>query len=508
MPDRTTTDAPMLGGLRITSFDGESYGEHRVPQHLSDLLDDLRESHRAEARASARRSALLADMLQRALDAAGDRATSRELAVRSCAAEAAMELRLPQRGMQRRLHDAWTIAVRFPATQAVWSDGDISERHALAIARHGVSIEDDDVRALYEHELLEHAREVTAPELEALAERLAAEAGELTLDERYERAKRERHVRVTDDGDGMSTLRAHLPSYLAHAIADRLTQQAKAIREVNELEEARRRAEARGRAGTGEPLGGAQPSRAGLGAKSDAGTRAAETGAMPGDAAVAPIDDRSLDEIRADLLADLALGGESRQIADVLGEGAPRIVARIDIEVPALALAGASAEPAELLGVGPIPRQQALEAFGEHPELYRLVTDPVTRLPLASEQRLAWGGLRRTLLARDQTCRMPGCRRPAGRCDVDHTVPWSEGGATEPDNLAHLCRGHHTMKHETAWQVRQLGHGLLEWISPSGRVAWDRPLRTRVAFARQAVEDDPPRTSSPPRPADPADPPF
>lgn len=118
MLDRTRPEAPTLGGLRITPLDGESYGELRVPQHLSDLLDDLRDRHRAEARASARRSALLADMLQGALDAAGDRAMSLELAVRSCAAEAAMELRLPQRGTQRRLHDAWTIAVHPPPTRS------------------------------------------------------------------------------------------------------------------------------------------------------------------------------------------------------------------------------------------------------------------------------------------------------------------------------------------------------------------------------------------------------
>ena len=30
--------------------------------------------------------------------------------------------------------------------------------------------------------------------------------------------------------------------------------------------------------------------------------------------------------------------------------------------------------------------------------------------------------------ARSATCTAPGCRRPAARCDLDHTVPWDQGG--------------------------------------------------------------------------------
>ena len=41
---------------------------------------------------------------------------------------------------------------------------------------------------------------------------------------------------------------------------------------------------------------------------------------------------------------------------------------------------------------------------------------------------------------RDLTCRAPGCDQPAVRCDVDHTVAYSEGGRTHPSNLKCLCR--------------------------------------------------------------------
>ncbi|KAA9394937.1 HNH endonuclease, partial [Kocuria coralli] len=61
---------------------------------------------------------------------------------------------------------------------------------------------------------------------------------------------------------------------------------------------------------------------------------------------------------------------------------------------------------------------------------------------------------------RDETCRFPGCRRQATGCDVDHTIPWATGGTTAITNLAHLCRRHHRIKHETptlgAWQGRHI----------------------------------------------------
>ena len=41
---------------------------------------------------------------------------------------------------------------------------------------------------------------------------------------------------------------------------------------------------------------------------------------------------------------------------------------------------------------------------------------------------------------RQPTCSFPGCRRPAIRCDDDHTLPYDQGGRTCECNLAPLCR--------------------------------------------------------------------
>jgi hypothetical protein len=69
--------------------------------------------------------------------------------------------------------------------------------------------------------------------------------------------------------------------------------------------------------------------------------------------------------------------------------------------------------------------------------------------------------------ARDVTCRFPGCRQPADRCDLDHVVPWPDG-PTAADNLAALCRHHHRLKHQTQWTVRAGPAGDLTWTAPTG----------------------------------------
>jgi hypothetical protein len=51
----------------------------------------------------------------------------------------------------------------------------------------------------------------------------------------------------------------------------------------------------------------------------------------------------------------------------------------------------------------------------------------------------------------------PGCRRTARRSDIDHTIPFEEGGPTCAGNLEVLCRRHHTLKHASPWQVVQRG---------------------------------------------------
>jgi len=71
--------------------------------------------------------------------------------------------------------------------------------------------------------------------------------------------------------------------------------------------------------------------------------------------------------------------------------------------------------------------------------------------------------------ARSARCTAPGCSRPAARCDLDHTVPWDQGGLTCECNIAPLCRHHHRCKQAEGWRLEQPVPGLLVWHTPSGR---------------------------------------
>jgi hypothetical protein len=77
--------------------------------------------------------------------------------------------------------------------------------------------------------------------------------------------------------------------------------------------------------------------------------------------------------------------------------------------------------------------------------------------------------LRHLIKIRDRRCSAPGCRRPAARCDDDHTIAYDQGGRTCECNLAPLCRRHHRTKQATGWQLTQPTPGTLTWTLPHGR---------------------------------------
>ena len=87
--------------------------------------------------------------------------------------------------------------------------------------------------------------------------------------------------------------------------------------------------------------------------------------------------------------------------------------------------------------------------------------------PTASQQRF--------VRTRDRSCRMPGCRRRPGRCDLDHGIAHADGGPTECWNLCCLCRRHHRIKtFARGWRFELLRNGALVVRTPSGvsRTTW------------------------------------
>jgi hypothetical protein len=134
-------------------------------------------------------------------------------------------------------------------------------------------------------------------------------------------------------------------------------------------------------------------------------------------------------------------------------------------------LTGASDEPAELAGYGPIPASMARELAADQTGTWRrLVTDPTGQL-------LDYGRTRYRppkplddhVRARDQHCSFPNCPRQATTSELDHVIAWADGGMTNADNLIALCPRHHHAKHDGGWRVeRDRFSGATIWSSPTG----------------------------------------
>jgi len=176
--------------------------------------------------------------------------------------------------------------------------------------------------------------------------------------------------------------------------------------------------------------------------------------------AATPGDVRSMDQRRADILVDLLLGRTT-------GHGPGR--ARIHVTVAASTLLGLDELPGELAGHGPIPARTARELASDG-TWRRILTDPAsgTVLDVGRKTYRPSAALADYARIRDRTCRFPGCRQPARRCDVDHNEAYPQG-ATEPGNLCCLCRHHHRLKHRGQWSMSHEPDGTITWTSPTGR---------------------------------------
>lgn len=200
-------------------------------------------------------------------------------------------------------------------------------------------------------------------------------------------------------------------------------------------------------------------------------------------------DARTLAQVRADLFCELMLTGVP---ASCDGDMFAHITAQIQVTVPALTFAGGeTGGPALLASHGPIDPAFARRLAGLAPGWDRVFSDPYSGEVLAVDRYRPSAQIKRYLAARDERCRAPGCTRPVHRCDCDRTVAAVDGGPTCAENLGHVCRRHHTGKHHTAWRVRQLGHGVIEWIGPTGRRYADRPPAV-VRFVPLADDGPPP----------------
>ena len=126
----------------------------------------------------------------------------------------------------------------------------------------------------------------------------------------------------------------------------------------------------------------------------------------------------------------------------------------------------------------------AAQFAGRHALLAALDGRPLDRFPGPA--------LARHVQVRDRTCSHPGCRRPARRCDLDHTRDHARGGLTVRANLGPGCNRHHPLKHGRGWRLAQPTPGLFEWTSPLRQV-----YRTRGEPIMPPLPDPRPRPPEP-----------
>lgn len=419
------------------------------------LLDALAATRRERAALDAKETVLLATAvdLARSREAAPGPSSARDLPLRSLAAQIGAMWRASDRTVERQMSHAAVLVGSFPATHAALEAGEISRAHASVIVDAGLPLPDDDTRARYEAAVLQVARRETPGRLRPAARLLANRLHPIPLDARHAAAATARNVWVRDLDDGMAELIATLPAVLAHGIRHRLDQYA------------RREVDARGMGRTGGSGGGQ--------------LRDGHTADL-----------RGLGEIRADVFTDLLLTGHATpEVSNASMAEGEAIIASVQVTVPVLTVLGSDVTPAELVGHAPIDTPTALRLAGTASGWDRILTHPVTGAVLGVDRYRPTDQLKRALRVRDEHCRFPGCRIPTHRCDIDHTVARAHDGPTGVTNLAHLCRRHHTLKHHSAWRVRQTGDGVLHWTSPTGRVYPDRPART-LAFVTDAGPED------------------
>ena len=371
---------------------------------------------------------------------------------RSVRLELAAALRITEHAAAGLMTRAEMLVDRFPAVLDSLSHARMTERHSDILVE-ALSVLDPEICDRLVAPAIALTEALAVGVFRRALRRLVDAEQPQTLTERHETALSERRVAVEPAHDGMSWLHALLPAVEAQAIHMRLTATAKALRACD-----------------------------------------GET--------------RTLDQVRADILGDLLVDGDTRHLAPE----ARGIRATVVLTVPVLSLldaehdgdpgdgtcngsaAAAGGPPHEtptVEGVGPISAARARELCGGAEGWMRVLTHPETGevLSVGRERYRPPPALRRLVRWRAERCMAPGCGIPAARYEIDHTVAWEHGGQTSSANLAPICKGHHTVKHHGGWRVAQIegSGGALQWTSPSGRRYVVAPER-RVPVFRPSSE--------------------
>ncbi|OBI95291.1 HNH endonuclease signature motif containing protein [Mycobacterium sp. 1465703.0] len=379
------------------------------------LLERIGASARAENRAAAAQLTAVGELFGYRLSRCAeteDWAVDTEAAV---SAEVAAELRISQGLAASRVRYARAMRERLPEVGAVFAAGDIDYAMFQTIVFRTDLVVDPQVLAAVDAELaVKVARwpSMSRGRLAAQVDKVVARADADAVRRRKEFVA-DRKLSIVDVEGGLSHIEGSLFGPDAHALKRRLDALAATVCEHDPRTREQRRADA-----LGALAGGAER----LGCR--CGRRDCAAGKRP---AAGPV----VIHVIAEAASLEGRGGVPA--AEVGAEGliAPDLMAEL----------AASARLAPLTHPGDAPPERGY-------------------LPSKA--------LADFVRCRDLTCRWPGCDRPATECDLDHTIPYVEGGPTHASNLKCYCRTHHLVKTFWGWREKQLPDATLILTSPAG----------------------------------------
>ncbi|KQQ05929.1 MULTISPECIES: HNH endonuclease signature motif containing protein [unclassified Rathayibacter] len=355
---------------------------------------------------------------------------SHDLVERSIRAELAVGSGVSERELSRELERAHLLVEDLPSTRAALAAARIRWRAAEVICSVAALLPKESLPE-FDERAAELALSTTPTQLRRAVDRLRDELHDEPLEKRHAHAMEDRGVWLTPEIDGMATLSAYLPAPVAVGVYNRLDRIARALRD-------------------GDGTDG---------------------------------DERTLAQLRADALTDLLCDGDIAGTTPV-SDGTeapptfvPGIRADVRLTLAASTAAGLDDALADLDGFGAIPAAVARELVGVAATFTRVLTDRDTGTvtSVGRTHRVPPPQMRLHLQLRDQTCRFPGCTRPASTTEADHTIEWRNGGDTSLHNLASLCTAHHHVRHGDRWTYRLHPDGTADWTTPTCRHVTARP---------------------------------
>lgn len=354
--------------------------------------------------------------------------------------EVSTALRISPTGAQIKIDVARALTNHLPNTCSALATGEISAAHANAIARETASALNQGVPESIifeiENRAIAYAEFHTPNQVGNLVRKVIAQRAPEEFEENFANARELRKVSCFDEPNGMSTIVALLPAHEAKIVMNSLEAfilKANSSKEQSAAYQSKVQSDQEGE--NGFVMGG-----------SEALTK---------------------DMQRADALAAIA----SQYLASTLDEVAPHrrpLTVNVTIDLPTLM--GLAENPGELAGYGAIPASVAREIASDA-KWKRFITEPITGnlLDFGRERYEPPQSLKDFLIARDRTCRFPGCRRAAILSDLDHAQSWESGGETSIENLGALCRRHHKLKTHYGWNIESFADGSCIWRSPAGK---------------------------------------